>query len=102
VVSGSSVPIYQTKNSLVTNGENQPTGLTLSNIASEYSRVQVFINGQLQILGDGDATKDCYFWDGFTAVSFNNLSIGNELYWNGITSGFNLDTTDTIQVVYES
>jgi len=102
VVSGSSVPIYQTKNSLITNGNNQPTGLTLSNIASEYSRVQVFINGQLQILGDGDATKDCYFWDGFTAVSFNNLSIGNELYWNGITSGFNLDTTDTIQVVYES
>ncbi len=102
VAGGGSSPVYQVQNSIITSGDNQPTGLTLSSTPTPFSRIQVFINGQLQILGNGDATKDCYFWDGFTAVSFNNLSIGNELYWNGITSGFNLDTNDSIQVVYES
>lgn len=102
VAGGGSSPVYQRQSSLVTTGDNQPTGLTLSSTPTSFSRIQVFINGQLQILGNADMTQDCYFWNGASPVSLNSLSIGDELYWNGIISGFNLDTQDLIQVVYES
>lgn len=97
-----STPIYETKLSLATIGDNQPTGFTLSYVPNDYSRIQVFINGQNQILGNGvSSSVDCYFWNGVSSVSLNNLSVGNELYWNGIYSGFDLLTSDLINVVYE-
>ena len=102
VAGGGSSPIYQTSYSLVTTGNDQPTGLTLSNIPTSFSSILVFINGQLQRLGDGVTTDDCYFTDGFTIKNFNNLSLGDELYWNGLISGFNLDTQDLIQIIYEA
>ena len=102
VAGGGSSPIYQTSYSLVTTGNDQPTGLTLSNIPTSFSSILVFINGQLQRLGDGVTTDDCYFTDGFTIKNFNNLSLGDELYWNGLISRFNLDTQDLIQIIYEA
>lgn len=102
VTSGSSVPIYQIQSATSTSGNFQFTGITLSFLPSDYSRIQIFVNGQLQNLGDGVTTEDCYFWNGSSAVSLSNLIAGDQLYWNGIISGFDLDTTDTIQVVYES
>ena len=102
VTSGSSVPIYQIQSATSTSGNFQFTGITLSVLPSDYSRIQIFVNGQLQNLGDGVTTEDCYFWNGSSAVSLSNLIAGDQLYWNGIISGFDLDTTDTIQVVYES
>jgi hypothetical protein len=102
VSGGGSTPIYQNQYSLVTIGDNQPTGLTLSNVPTVFSSIQVYINGQLQQLGDGLSTLDCYFYDGFTVKSFNNLSVGDELYWNGLISNFDLNSQDLIQVIYES
>lgn len=101
VTSGAATPVYQISNSATTSGDNQPTGLTLSSNPSDFSRVQVFINGQLQALGDGVTTEDCYFYNG-SPVSLVNLSIGDELYWNGNISGFNLDSSDVITIAYES
>jgi hypothetical protein len=101
VTSGAATPVYQSLNSATTSGDNQPTGLTLSNNPSDFSRVQIFINGQLQILGDGVTTEDCYFYNG-SPVNLINLSIGDELYWNGNISGFDLDNLDIITIVYES
>ncbi len=102
VAGGGSTPVYQTQNSLVTNGDNQPTGLTLSNSPTPFSSVQVFINGQLQRLGDGVTTLDCYFYDGLGVKNLSNLSVGDQLYWNGNISKFNLDNLDVIQLIYES
>ena len=103
VSGGGSTPIYQNEYSLVTVGDNQPTGLTLSNVPTVFSSIQVYINGQLQTLGDGISFGfDCYFYDGFVVKSFNNLSVGDELYWNGIISNFDLNSQDLIQVIYES
>ena len=103
VSGGGSTPIYQNEYSLVTVGDNQPTGLTLSNVPTVFSSIQVYINGQLQTLGDGLSFGfDCYFYDGFVVKSFNNLSVGDELYWNGIISNFDLNSQDLIQVIYES
>lgn len=100
---GSAIPVYQKKYSNNTTGDGQPTGFTLSYVPNDYSRIQVFINGQIQIIGDGtSASVDCYFYDGVTEVSLSNLSIGDELYWNFTNSGFNLTTMDLIYVTYET
>jgi hypothetical protein len=104
VVVGSSIPVYQNLYSLLTSGNGSSTGITLSYTPNDYSRVQVFVNGQLQDLGDGISNKDCYFSNdgGVTPLSISSLSIGDTLYWNGIISKFELDSTDMISIVYES
>lgn len=102
VVAGASVPVYEKKLSLSTTGNDQPTGFTLSYVPNDYSRIEVFVNGQIQYVGDGTTTGvDCYFWNGSSVVYLNNLISGNELYWNGVVTGFDLTTNDTIYVVYE-
>jgi hypothetical protein len=94
-------PIYQREFSLTTSGDSQPTGITLSSLPNNFSRIQIFVNGQLQRLGDGITTEDCYFFNG-SVISLNNLSIGDELYWNGLISGFDLSSNDLVEIIYES
>jgi len=103
-ISGAAVPNYQTSTSLVTSGDSSSTGLLLSFTASQYSRVEVFVNGHLQILGDGVKTNvDCFFSsDGaVTAKNINSLLFGDELYWNGLYTGFDLGSSDIISIIYE-
>lgn len=102
-VSGSSQPFYQNSTSLTTNGDNSSTGVSLSNTPNSYSRIQVFVNGQLQKLGDGSTTLDCYFSSdsGFTAKLLNSLTSGDVLYWNGVITKYELNSQDEITVVYE-
>lgn len=100
-----SVPVYQYSQSLLTSGDGSTTGLVVSSTPSQFSRVQVFVNGQLQRLGDGVNTNvDCYFSNdgGTSAVLLNNISVGDTLYWNGLYSKFNLDSTDEVEIIYES
>ena len=100
-----STPVYDIQSSLVTSGNGSTTGLSLSSTPNNYSRVQVFINGQLQHLGNGASSSvDCYFSNdgGSTPLSLNSLSSSDTLYWNGTYASFNLATTDKISVVYES
>lgn len=103
VAGGGSVPVYDSGFSSITNGDDQPTGVTLTSIPTSYSSILVFINGQMQRLGDGVSSGvDCYFTDGFTVKNFSSLSVGDELYWNGLFSNYNLDNSDFIQIIYES
>lgn len=100
-----SIPVYQNVTSISTNGDFSPTGITLSNSPVQYSRVQVFVNGQLQNLGDGTFSNvDCYFSNdgGNTALNLSSLSGGDSLYWNGNVSRFEIDSNDELQIVYES
>ena len=88
----------------MTSGDYSSTGITLSNTPSQYSRVQLFVNGQLQKLGNGTFSNvDCYFSNdgGLSALSFTSLLLGNSLYWNGVSAGFELDVTDEIDIIYE-
>jgi hypothetical protein len=103
VVAGASQPFYQNSTSLTTSGNNSSTGVSLSNTPNSYSRIQVFVNGQLQKLGDNSTTLDCYFSSdsGVTAKPFINLLAGDVLYWNGLISNYDLDSQDEITVVYE-
>jgi hypothetical protein len=100
-VSGSAQPVYDQFISSITTGDNQQTGATLSYIPNNYSRIQVYVNGQLQRLGNGTSSNvDCYFDS--SGKSLNTLTIGDELYWNGLVSGFDLSSTDKIDIIYES
>lgn len=97
-------PFYQSSVSTLTSGDYSSTGITLSNTPSQYSRVQLFVNGQLQKLGNGTFSNvDCYFSNdgGLSALSFTGLNFGDSLYWNGVSAGFELDATDEIDIIYE-
>ncbi len=103
VVAGASQPFYQSAVSSVTTGDNSSTGISLTHTPNDYSRIQVFVNGQLQKLGDGSKTLDCYFSDdsGSTAKSLVNLSASDTLYWNGLITKYDLDAQDEVTIIYE-
>lgn len=103
-VSGVSTPVYDRVNSFVTSGNDQSTGMFLSQTPNDYSRIQVYVNGQLQRLGNGITTNvDCYI-SSTPSISENlvNISSGQQLYWNGAFANFDLSTTDIIEIIYES
>jgi phage-related tail fiber protein len=64
--------------------------------------VGVYVNGCLQVLGDGVKTRDCYFSadSGATAKSIANITAGDTLYWVGSVAGFQLAATDIIDLTY--
>jgi hypothetical protein len=104
VVSGSAQPVYDQFNAVSTSGDDSViTGVTLTQTPNSYSRIQIYVNGQLQRLGDADDTKDCYFGTApSSAIALSSLSSGDQLYWNGLVAGFELTTSDKIDIVYES
>ncbi len=98
-------PVYQYGTPSVTVGNNSTTGLAITSTPDQYSRIQVFINGQLQKLGDGTFSNvDCYFSNdgGLSALVLGSVSSGNTLYWNGLTARFELDNNDEVVIVYEN
>ena len=103
VVAGASQPFYQSAVSSATTGDNSSTGISITHTPNDYSRIQVFVNGQLQKLGDGSKTLDCYFSDdsGSTAKSLVNLSASDTLYWNGLITKYDLDAQDEVNIIYE-
>jgi hypothetical protein len=101
VVSGSSTPVYQYGNPTASTGDGSQTGITLSFTPNKYSRIEVFVNGQKQRVGD-DMTVDCYFSSGLLPSPLNTLSSGDQLFWNGVTSGFQLSSIDVVEITYES
>jgi hypothetical protein len=66
--------------------------------------VAVRINGIGVQVGDGNKTKSCYFSadGGTTARAFSAIVAGDRLYWNGSIAGYQLDTSDTIDFIYNA
>lgn len=96
VAVGGSSPIYQIATSSITNGNYSPTGIFLSSTPSDYSRIQIFVNGQLIHLG-ASSSADAYF-----TKNLQDLVTNDQLYWNGIIAGYELDSYDKLQIVYET
>lgn len=69
--------------------------------AGDY--VRAFVNGLAVELGDGVRTKDCYFSadGGATARAISAIAAGDHLYWVGSVAGYELATTDRIDLDYE-
>ncbi len=100
VVAGASTPVYQLVGGTTSTGDSFPTGITLSYTPNNYSRIEVYVNGQKQRLGNGvTSSVDCYF--DVNGKQLINLSSGDELYWNGLYAGYELSTSDSIEIVYE-
>mgnify|MGYP003351818403 CR=1 FL=1 len=68
------------------------------------SYVEVKVNGINYVVGNGVKTKDCYFSgdSGSTARAFGAIASGDYLYWNGSVAGFQLDTNDVIDFLYNA
>ena len=96
VVAGASQPVYQTATSSVATGN---TGITLTSTPNDYSRIEVYVNGQLQNLTE-NTSGDCYF--GVSGTAFASLVSGDSLYWNATNAGFTLSATDIIKIHYEA
>jgi hypothetical protein len=89
--------------SAVTSGDEDTTGVTISATPAGDGWVGVIVNtaGPYE-LGDAVKTKTCYFSDdgGTTAKSIGAVASGDTLFWNGTITGFDLDTSDEISLIY--
>lgn len=85
-----------------TSGDNATTGITMSVTPGNDSYVKVHVNGISYTVGDGVKTKDCYFSDdaGTTAKAIASIVSGDQLIWNGLVTGFDLETSDIINLGY--
>jgi len=84
-----------------TSGDNQDTGVVIAKAPAGDGYARVFINGLAVECGDGVKTKDCYFSDGAAgARAFGAIVASDPLYWNGVIAGYDLATTDEIDMDY--
>jgi hypothetical protein len=89
------------------------TGIDIDYTPFADSEVIVKINGVEINVGDGDTTEACYFTDP-TDAGFNtngdpmvpkaiaDIASGDVLIWNLSNSGFQLDPSDDIDIVYDA
>lgn len=89
------------------------TGIDIDYTPFADSEVVVKINGVEVNIGDGDNTEDSYFTDP-TDAGFNtagnpmvaklmaDIAAGDVLIWNPSASGYQLDTTDDVDIVYDA
>ena len=86
-----------------TSGNYSPTGIFITYTPFADSDVAVRINGIEVNLG-GNKLKECYFSTdgGTTAKVIANIEAGDQLIWNGIIAGFQLDNLDDIDLVYQA
>jgi hypothetical protein len=67
--------------------------------------IQVYVNGISYKVGNGTkASVPCYFSGdgGITARATGAIVTGDSLYWNGSIAGFQLDSSDRIDFVFEA
>lgn len=99
-------PVYSQRNITPTNttGNLASTSIILANTPNDGAQVMVYVNGQLQYLGDGTSSNvDCFFGStSSVAKSISDLTSGDQLYWNGTYVGFDLSITDKIDLVYNT
>lgn len=99
-------PVYEITTLATTYANNDSvTTIALGSTPSTFSRVEVIVNGQKQKLGDGVSTQDAYFvspGQTSTALNLDSLSSGDLLVWNALNAGFELDTGDDVEIIYEA
>lgn len=107
-------PVGVNKNALsaAAAGEGSTTGLTIAVTPAENNsqggqipHVRILVNGTGQRLGNGTKVGvDCYFSvdAGVTARAYISITAGDTLFWNATTAGFALETTDVVDMDYNT
>ena len=93
----------QTAPSLFTSGQGSSTGISLDYTPFAESTVQVYINGVTVTESYGDKSGEVYFSNdgGATAGSLSEISAGFTIYYNSDNAGYELGSSDIIDVIYE-
>ncbi len=91
---------------LATTADND-LALATSLTKTPIGYLTVFINGVAEAIANGNSEKNsypCYFSadSGITAKSYATIAAGDYLYWNGSVAGYQLETTDIIELHYSS
>lgn len=88
------------QNPFATVGNGQDTGITIAHDPRGF--VLLAVNGKLESIGNGVKTQRAYFSadNGLTARTYETISAGDRLYWNGIVAGYDLDANDTVDLFY--
>jgi hypothetical protein len=88
--------------SATTVNDEDTTGVAIT--TTPLGWVGIHVNGILYPLGDGVKTAACYFSadGGTTPRSISAIVATDVLYWVQSVAGFNLDTSDIIDLVYET
>jgi hypothetical protein len=83
-----------------TSGQYLATNTTVQNVP--VTNIRVFVNSLEVNVGNGTILADCYFSDdsGTTPKTFSNVAQGDQLYWNGNSSPYQLESTDVIDFIY--
>lgn len=91
----------QTATPTVNDGDS--TGATITHTPFSDGDVIVKVNGLEVNLGDGAKDEACYFSGdaGVTARTIAGIAAGDVLYWMGSIAGYQLDTSDDIDIVYQ-
>ena len=97
---------YSDKNKKVTkptNGQASPTGVYITYSPYYDSYVMVEVNGISVDLGDSLIASTSYFSgnNGVSPVSIESIRAGDQLIWNGLIAGFELELGDEINLIYE-
>ncbi len=89
---------------LETTADGDTTGIQITYTPFSDGAVAITVNGLGANIGDGAKDEPCYFSsdDGVTAKEIANISAGDTLYWNGSISGFELDATDEVDIIYQA
>lgn len=93
----------QSAPSAFTNGQGSSTGISLDYTPFAESTVQVYINGIAVTESYGDKSGEVYFSGdgGNTAKGIAQLAAGDIVYWNTDNTGYEIGSSDTIDLVYE-
>ena len=84
--------ISETFTTTATDGD---TGILISQSARETDAIQVFVNGQ--------KLQEGYSWKkGGSVITASSLEANTELVWSASSTGFDLDSSDEIQIEYET
>ena len=87
---------------LNTNQNGLYTGIDVDATTNNTDHINVFINGQEQLVGNGTtASCDCYFGpNAGTARTYITITSGDKFFWNAVYAGFTLESDDIIDIKF--
>lgn len=90
-------------NPTATTADGDSTGLSITYTPFSDGNVSVTVNGLNANIGNGAKDEACYFSadGGTTARAIADITAGDTLYWMGSNAGYESETDDDIDILYD-